>query len=208
MALTTEEGEIAQIVFSVIKDEIGQKLFYQCLFQINIYSEFIERYKESKEQLDFHNFARAHTNHMTEGIFGELKHAHKMETYKVRTIGNIGMFLSSGHKFLRALRNGLKKENISSLTLLKRRVNRLEDEYRKARNAYEHLDETINNGKTASIMDFSFSIHDELSFKDDKGSMNKMDISYSSLKKLVEIWEEVIKKLKDLGEKSNDLKEV
>jgi hypothetical protein len=133
---------------------------------------------------------------MTDGIFGVDRHTSQMETAKVKTIGYLGITLASGHKFLRSLKNARAKDGDAAWRSTKQQLIRLEETYRLARNACEHLDESISRGETVTFEDFSFLIHDMLTFKDDKGIRHRFDFSPEALERVVEFWRTTLGYLK------------
>jgi len=133
---------------------------------------------------------------MTEGIFGVDRHTSQMETAKVKTIGYLGTTIASGHKFLRSLKNARDKDGDPAWKSAKKQLNRLEEAYRLARNACEHLDESISRGETVTLEDFSFSIHDVLTFKDDKSVRHTFDFSPEALQRVVELWKNTVGNLR------------
>ena len=192
----TNEALIASEIFTKVSDHFAQRLFYQCVFHIEVFAKTSILLREAKETLDFHNFARSQSCHMTDGIFGVDRHTSQMETAKVKTIGYLGITLASGHKFLRSLKNARAKDGDAAWRSTKQQLIRLEETYRLARNACEHLDESISRGETVTFEDFSFSIHDMLTFKDDKGIRHRFDFSPEALERVVEFWRTTLGYLK------------
>jgi hypothetical protein len=187
----TDEALIAYDIFTKISDAKAQTLFYQCLFHIEVFTEASQQLKEAKEKLDFHNFARSQSCHMTDGIFGVDKHSSQMETAKIKTLGYLGITISSGHKFLRSLKNARNKERGISWKPIKKQLVQLEDDYRLARNACEHLDESINKDETSKLEDFSFSINNVLRFKHNSVA-REFDFSPQALSQVTDYWNQTL----------------
>jgi len=159
---------------------LGQTLFYQCLFHIELFAKASRWLWEAKEKLDY----RSQSCHMTKGLFGVDKHTSEMETAKVRTIGYLATTIDSGHKFLRSLKSARDRDGDPTWRATKKQLDRLEDSYRLARNACEHLDQGIRTGHIVELEDFSFSIHNVLTFKDKKSVVRTFDFSPEALKQI------------------------
>lgn len=153
----TDEAQNAYCIFDKVSDALAQTLFYQCLFHIELFSMTSKQLHKAMDELDFRNIARTQACHMTDGIFGAEKHTAHMETAKQKVISFLGITISSGHKCLRAMKNARKRDGSAEWKESKLHLNTLENKYRIARNACEHLDESINRGKTKDMEDFSFS---------------------------------------------------
>jgi len=191
-AIYTDEALVASEISTKVSDRLAQRLFYQCLFHIEVFTKASTLLREAKETLDFHNFARSQSCHTTDGLLGVDRHTSQMETAKVKTIGYLGTTLASGHKFLRSLKNARTKDGDAAWRSTKQELNRLEEAYRLARNACEHLDEGISRGETVTLEDFSFSIHEKLTFKDDKSVRHTFDFSPEALERVVELWKNTV----------------
>ncbi len=191
-SILTDEARAAYDIFDKVSDPLARALLYQCLFHIDIFKMASVRLHEAMEELRFRDFARKHTSHMTEGVFGGAMHTAHLETAKQKIIGYLGIVTSSGHKCLRAMNNARKRDGDSSWKQSKRQLTKLEDEYRLARNACQHLDESINRGETTTLEDFSFSKHSILRFARKKKSGKEtrhFDFSEESLQKVGDLWD-------------------
>lgn len=187
------------VLFDKVDDVLAQQLFYQCLFHIEIFGLFSGKLHEAMDELRFRDFARTQTCHMTEGIFGEEKHTAYMETAKQKVIGFLGVTISSGHKSLRALKNARKRDSNVEWKKSKIHLNTLENQYRIARNACEHLDESINQGKTKGLEDFSFSKGNILRFTQIKKQgveSYEFDFSPEELQKVTDTWNATLELIK------------
>jgi hypothetical protein len=193
-SIMTPEAEVVIDIFKRISNTRARVLFYQCVFHIELFRKASDLLKEAKETLDYHNFARSQSCHMTEGIFGTDRHAARMETAKILTLGYLGVTVSSGHKFLRSLRAARNKDSDRSAQWMTDRVDvsELESCFRHARNAYQHLDQAIDRGQVVSDEDFSFSVHDVLHFKDKDGQKRTLDFSPDALARLTAQWDKTV----------------
>jgi hypothetical protein len=191
-SIYTDEALIAYDIFTKVPDRLAQTLFYQCLFHIELFAKASGWLREAKEKLDYHNFARSQSCHMTEGLFGVDKHTSEMETAKVRTIGYLATTIASGHKFLRSLKSARDRDGDPTWRATKKQLDRLEDSYRRARNACEHLDQGIRKGDIVELQDFSFSIHNVLTFKDDESVVRTLDFSPEALEQVAEFWKNTL----------------
>jgi hypothetical protein len=186
--ILTDEARVVIDIFSKVHNKLARVLFYQCVFHVELFKKASQLLKEAKEELDFENFARSQSCHMTEGLFGADRHAAKMETAKIRTLGYLGVTVSAGHKLLRSLKNARNKEPRPEWRTDRKALIALEEDYRFARNAYQHLDEAICKGVVVKTEDFSFSIHDVLQFRDNHGARRTLDFSPGALQQLSDIW--------------------
>ena len=118
-----------------------------------------------------------------------------MNASKARVIGVLGVTISSAHKFLRVLKQARKHDNLLDWSTLGKRLDELEDLYRRARNACEHLDERIYRGEYTSDEHFSFSIDNKLRFVDPKKGPLILNFSPRSLAEIADIWATVHKML-------------
>jgi hypothetical protein len=76
---------------------------------------------------------------------------------------------------------------------------------RHARNAYQHLDEAINRGHVVNEEDFTFSIHNILTFKDNRGASRTLDFSSQALARLPELWDNTVTVIRSSPEPNNDV---
>lgn len=203
-SITTSEAEIAIEIFTKIQDPVAKRLYYQCVVHAELFAKASELLKQTKDELDFHNFARSQSCHMTEGVFGAESHAAKMESAKIKTLGYLGVTLSAGHKLLRSLKNARAKDPRPEWKSNKRQLLELEDAYRHARNAYEHLDEAISKGAVSQFKDFSFSIHNVLQFKDTKGKTRTLDFSPETQATVMRLWTSTVNFLESLPRSKPD----
>jgi hypothetical protein len=188
----TDEARTAVDIFKKVPDRLAQVLFYQCLFHAEFFTHTSQLLQQAKRDLDFHNIARSQSSHMTEGIFGDLEHSYQMETAKIKVMGYLGATISSGHKLLRSLRSARNKDGDIAWKSTKKRLVLLEESYRHARNAFEHLDESILRGETQNPEDFTFSIHDILRFKN-KAEKYEFNFSPQALNEVSELWSQTAK---------------
>lgn len=198
-SIYTDEAQAAYEIFKKVSDPLAQKLFYQCLFHIDVFNVASEQLKKAMEELNFHNFARTQTCHMTEGIFGEAKHTAYIETAKQKVIGYLGVTISSGHKCLRAMQNARKSDRGIEWKQSKRELDSLVNKYRIARDACEHLDESINKGDTKTLEDFSFSPYNILRFtriKKERRESHEFDFSPETLQKISDLWKSTLDTIK------------
>ena len=150
-SIYTDESLIADDIFTKVLDRLAQTLFYQCLFDIELFAKASGWLREVKEKLDYHNFARSQSCHMTEGLFGVDKHTSEMETAKVRAIGYLATTIGSGHKFLRSFKSARDRDGDLTWRATKKRLIRLEKSYGLARpEALEQVAELWKN--TLSIL--------------------------------------------------------
>ena len=187
----TDEAKISTLIFSKLSNPRAQSLAYQSFFQIQLIREFGNLYFEAKQELDFHNFARTQSSHMTEGIFGTDIHTAKMETAKVKAFGYLMILISSAHKFLRSLSSARKFDRGTDWGDFRNDF-REQDNYRRARNAIEHFDQAIASGIPLETQELSFSVYDKLNFKDSDRKPHEMDISRNSFEKLEKTWEKFV----------------
>jgi hypothetical protein len=188
----TEQALTAVDIFEKVSEPLAQALFYQCLFHVEFYTHVSHLLRAAKDELDFQRFARAQSSHMTEGIFGDLERSFQMETAKIKVMGYLGATVSSGHKFLRSLKNARTKDGDPAWKPTRKRLIQLEESYRLARNAFEHLDESILRGETLSDEDFSFSIYNKLYFRN-QSRKHEFDFSAEVLGEVNELWEQTTK---------------
>lgn len=190
MSAFTKEAKAACTIFTNVAHPQAQVLFYQCLFQVDLFSILSAKLTEEMRELNFRNFARTQTSHMIEGLFGEDIHAAHMETAHQKVMGLLGATISAGHKTLRAMNNARRRDGGSEWRKTKPLVEKLEEEYRVARNACEHLDESIYKGTTTTMEDFSFSRFYVFRFRPEKAPRNvrEFDFSSESLKRVPDLW--------------------
>ena len=191
-SIYTDESLIADDIFTKVPDRLAQPLFYQCLFDIELFAKASGWLREAKEKLDYHNFARSQSCHMTEGLFGVNKHTSEMETAKVRPIGYLATTIGSGHKFLRSLKSARDRDGDLTWRATKKQLIRLQKSYGLARNACEHLDQGIRTGHIVELRDFSFSIHNVLTFKDRQSVVRTFDFSPEALEQVAELWKNTL----------------
>ena len=203
----TEEARISYLIFDNVKVEMVRLQIYQAFFHIETFKRFIPDLHEAVRTLAFHNFARSQTCHMTDGIFGEGIHSAKMESAKVKVLGLLGIVIPAGHRFLRSLKQARKIDRQNDWSKVRGKLIDLEDLYRRARNACEHLDQRIYRGEYSELHHFSFSIHYKLRFLDDKGEL-LLDFSEGALNELVQMGEDVMAMVESIAKsKGNNLPE-
>lgn len=202
----TDEARTAVDIFKKVPDRLAQVLFYQCLFHAEFFAHTSQLLRQAKHDLDFQNFARTQSSHQTEGIFGGLERSFQMETAKIKVMGYLGATISSGHKLLRSLKSARNKDGDIGWKSTKKRLIQLEDSYRHARNAFEHLDESILKGETQNIEDFSFSIYDILYFKN-QSKKHEFIFSREALDEVTELWiqtTKIIRARKDIAPNASE----
>jgi hypothetical protein len=178
------------LIFSVPTEQKVRIQLYQALFQIEGFRRFSALLHEEKATLDARNYQLGFARDL--GIARpDRVIAAEMMAAKSRVVGLLGVTISSAHKFLRTLKQARKHDRVLDWTSVRSKVDELEDLYRRARNACEHLDERIYKGEYTSDRDFSFTVHNKLYFVDPTKGRLELNFSSAALGEILAIWDNV-----------------
>jgi hypothetical protein len=190
--MPTEEAKISYLIFDKVQDKDVRVQIYQAFFHIETVKRFIVELNEAVRALARHRSALNQAQGM--GLGGGVAvrgYYAEMECAKVRVIGLLGIVIPAGHRFLKSLSRARKRDKQHDWGKL-RSLTDIEDLYRRARNACEHLSERIFRGEYTELSHFSFSIRSELRFLDSTKGEVILDFSEQALGELVQMWETVV----------------
>lgn len=189
------------MISEVVSDDRARILLYQAEVNLRLFIYSAEQLNKEFDALNFEDLARANTCHMTEGIFGELKHKSQMLSHKQAVIGFLLAVVTAGHRFTRSLFAARRKDQGEDWKILKYDFRLIEKRFHRTRNFLEHLDEALALDQGLERIDCTFSRHGILSCKEDSEEF-EFDFRNSSLDKTTEIFDKVIEMLKK-REKNN-----
>ena len=190
----TDESRAADLIFSVVRSPVSQRLIYQCQMHIETFGHSKSQLHEAFDTLLFRDFARTQSCHMSEGIFGADIHAAEMESAKIRVWGYLLSTATAGHKFLRCLVNARAKEHKSDWVRFRDELKELPNIFRRTRNFLEHLDEATAREKVTNIEDCNFSHHGVLHFEDEAGTL-EFDFTKDGLSSVEHLWDRLLEML-------------
>ena len=160
----------------------------------------IEKFKVDREglydsmnKLEFHNFARANTCHMNDGVFGDFFHATQKVTYQIKVWGYLRDVTTTGYRFLKLIKRAKELEGTNEWNCIGSGI-RVIGNWKKARNALEHIDEIITDEEITSNNDFYFTRSFVLRYKR-RGIMNEFSFDVYNTNILIECWENIVKLL-------------
>ncbi len=191
----TEAAKDAILIREVVNPEQARHLLYQARVNLELFNHTRSQLHEALNQLNFRDFARVNSCHMTEGIFGEDIHAAHMITEKERVIGFLLATVTAGHRFTRSIIAARARDMGPDWKGLKIDITLLEKKFHKVRNFMEHLDEAIASGTLASDMDCTFTPGAILTCKEPSETFT-FDFSEQALLRPQETYDKVIDMLK------------
>jgi hypothetical protein len=192
----TEAQGHAELVRDTVADPRARQLLYQVRVNLELFLHASAQLAEAFDDLDFHNFSITFGGcHMDEGIFGTVKHRAEMAAAKERVLAFLNATVTSGHRFIRALRAARKRDRGNDWGQLRMELERTERNFHDTRNFLEHLDEAIARGEIEAGSDASFSATRLLTCKDAGGEFT-FDFSPDALAKLPDLYDEVVDLLK------------
>ena len=191
----TDESRAATLIFNAVTTPVVQRVLYQSQMHIENFRSSKALLHEAFHNLNFHNFARSQSCHMTDGIFGDEIHASQMESAKIRVWGYLLNTTTAGHKFLRCLENARANERKRDWKIFRDDLKTTPDIYRRTRNFLEHLDQATADEKVADIEDCKLTILGILCFSDNEGRV-EFDITPDGLASIELMWSKLLEMLK------------
>lgn len=149
-------------------------------------------------RLEFLIFCAENSCHMNEGIFGADIHRSEIEATLVHTWGILHDTINSGYHFLRSSSNAMSLSRPGDTTTFDiKKSKNLVEEWRKARNAIEHLDESIKEKWVTNNSELNISIKGLFIYKhkSKEGKIFEFDLKKEALENILILWEGVIREL-------------
>lgn len=190
----TKAAKDAELTRETITSDEARKLFLQARVNLELFNHAREKLKEALDQLNFHDFARVNSCHMTEGVFGADIHLANMQSERERVIGFLLAAVTAGHRFTRSIIAARRKDTGRDWKSLRLDISQLEKKFHDTRNFLEHLDEAIAKGIVSDDMDCSFTPGAILTCKE-SGNQFTFDFSEQALTKPQEIYDKIIEML-------------
>jgi len=190
----TQSAKDAELIKETIGSSEAKQLLYQARVNLELFIHTHEQLQKALDQLLFHDFARANSCHMTEGVFGTAIHAAHMMSEKERVMGFLLAAVTAGYRFTRSISAARSKDRGRDWKNLRTNISKLEKKFHKVRNFLEHLDESIARGAITDGMDCYFSPQAILTCKESPNEFT-FDFSEQAMKQPEEIYEKVIEML-------------
>ena len=190
----TKAAKDSELARETIASTEARRLFFQARVNLELFNHTREMLKEALAQLNFHNFARANSCHMTEGVFGADIHSANMQSERECVIGFLLATVTAGHRFTRSIIAARSKDRGADWEGLRLHLKQLQKKYHDTRNFLEHLDEAIAKETVTDDMDCSFTPGAILTCKESSEKFT-FDFSEQALAKLQEVYDKIIEML-------------
>ncbi|AMJ40917.1 hypothetical protein [Anaerotignum propionicum] len=137
-----EEQKKINLINEKAITEKAKALYYQTLINFEIYKDSVMRINSNMKNLNYNNFAKVQSCHMTDGLFGEQKHLEYETVLKIKVTANLITLITSAHRIITCIKNCRNIEQSEDWKRLKTLIAINDKNYdNNLRNFMEHLDE-------------------------------------------------------------------
>lgn len=188
----TIEATQMNIIINNVHSEKAKELFYQMLINYEIYKSTADMLDNNMKQLNFYNFAKTQTCHMSDGLFGDVEYSEYQLVYQLKVTGNLIVLITSAHRIMTCIKQARANEHSSDWKEISDDITKCDKIFdNKLRNFMEHLEEKIYKQELTN-QNCQFSPQRILYCKDEKTD-KQFDFNKEQLKIIDDLIQKVMK---------------